>query len=274
MGHRASAQELTVREMRELIVLTLPHRVDPHFDENVSPVGASRPGGADRAAHPAGKTVSHTFLYCTILFLPSPQDADEERLCYLSDDGSSASRNSSPTYDPSPAPVGAAEADAAEALLLLHSSEAPVAAVAASPKSHAQPARPKSCLCDLCGMSFLNKQGLYYHRRQLHAAEGLYNRFSCCHCGQGFKVEGHLHRHQSLCQGQPLVAAARPKSFSCDLCSRSFSHKQSLYQHRRLAHVTEGLYNRFSCSYCGQGFKAEGFLDRHQALRVCFRRFR
>ena len=200
--------------------------------------------------------MTHVLCYACTIFV-SPQEADEERLCYLSEDDSPASGNS-----PSPAlsltvVATEAEVDAVEALVLLQQYPTIVAAGL----------KCKSYVCHVCGESFLSKQVLYRHRRQAHS--GLYARFSCLHCGQGFKIEWRRDRHQVLCDARPF---ARPRSSVCDLCGESFGHKQTLYQHRRQKHFTAGLYGTFWCLHCGRGFKAEGYLERHQALGVCFRR--
>ena len=218
------------------------------------------------------------FYAMHVLVFVSPQDADEERLCYLSDDDSPAltgADDDSPVSGNSSSPAltvvaTEAEVDAVEALVLLQQYPyvtATSTAAAAGPKRPAQPARPKSSACHLCGESFLNKQELYRHSRQAHS--DLYARFSCRHCGQGFKIEWRRDRHQMLCDARPF---ATPRSSVCDLCGESFGHKQTLYQHKRQKHFTAGLYGKFWCRHCGRGFKVEGYLERHQALGVCFAR--
>ena len=90
------AQELTGREiflskMIKAIALALTHRVGPHFpDQNVSPVGVSRPGGGDRRplrslarAAQAGKTVMHVSyaMHVLLLFLLRKRTKSASVIC-------------------------------------------------------------------------------------------------------------------------------------------------------------------------------------------------
>ena len=77
--------------------------------------------------------------------------------------------------------------------------------------------------------------------------------FQCSECEKEFSnshgLEVHVRRcHQIEC-----------RIYSCDLCSKSFSHRLSLIQHRR-GHFQE---KSFECHLCGKSFKRSSTLTTH-----------
>ena len=123
--------------------------------------------------------------------------------------------------------------------------------------------------CKFCTKSFLTKKSLKAHiRNHLVKKEAT---FQCAQCPQKFVYQSLLDRHAAthLKPVQPVVI----KEYACDLCDKSYSHKQSLKSHMIRDHPTE-LFPKgtdadngdpVQCLHCSMTFEYASLLDRHLA---------
>ncbi|KAJ8680919.1 hypothetical protein QAD02_016706 [Eretmocerus hayati] len=91
--------------------------------------------------------------------------------------------------------------------------------------------------CDTCGARFNRKSNLARHVKS--HSDGNSNPSSCSICGEGLTARSELKAH--------MVCHSKDKSFACDLCGKSFKHRQNLDSHKKVLHVTDGTSRLGSC---------------------------
>lgn len=103
--------------------------------------------------------------------------------------------------------------------------------------------------CEVCDKIITRSYNFMRHQ-SVHTGVRKY----CCHiCGNSFRLSGILSRHIQEFH-------LRIKNLSCDICSRKFSSKQSLQDHK-LIHSNE---RSFVCDICNSAFKQKSALRIHK----------
>ncbi|XP_033210152.1 zinc finger protein 718-like [Belonocnema kinseyi] len=112
--------------------------------------------------------------------------------------------------------------------------------------------------CDKCARSYKWPKDLNRHKRLIHAA--VKSQFICDFCGHKFDTKDHLVVHMTLHYTSQIDDS--PKStYKCDQCSRSYSYRRGLTEHKRLVHGEVKL--QFTCDICGFKTKRKQYLSRH-----------
>ena len=152
-------------------------------------------------------------------------------------------------------------------------------------KSHLNSHIKLNIVCDLCGKSFSNKQGLKDHMKYNHASAeqkekmkvkcpvpdcnyahvrkdkvDLHHRrihlkvkrFHCPHCDDAFFLKNRLEEHiNGIHLGK--------KPYKCELCEFCTAYKNVHKEHKKVAHGNQ----RFDCPYCSHSAKYKGNLTKH-----------
>ena len=135
--------------------------------------------------------------------------------------------------------------------------------------------------CSNCNKVFESKMKLTNHVRYNHSP-WLY---SCALCGKKFSMKRDLERHIVPCaQGKGKKSTLQDPKFTCEMCRKGFSSKDSLVPHIRRKHKVELLnqptaFKReifekyfpmrrkrevpWNCTKCSQSFKKNSHLKRH-----------
>ncbi|KAK4291441.1 hypothetical protein Pmani_035726 [Petrolisthes manimaculis] len=108
----------------------------------------------------------------------------------------------------------------------------------------------KKYTCADCGTAFLRKCNLSAHRKRFHGCSDM--RLVCEVCGLATTTQRDLRRHQ-------LATHTKQKPFSCKMCHRSYTAKESLNNHLR-THTGD---KPFQCE-CGKAFYKREVLRKHQ----------
>lgn len=102
-------------------------------------------------------------------------------------------------------------------------------------------------LCDICGKSFLNENGLRNHI-QTHRETKSY---LCQICSKAFKMKSSLRAH--------IKTHDTERSFVCDECGKSFKKKCTLSEHKK---YHAGDFS-FPCNWCSKKFVSRSLLNTH-----------
>lgn len=102
-------------------------------------------------------------------------------------------------------------------------------------------------LCDICGKSFLNENGLRCHM-QTHRETKSY---LCQICSKAFKMKCSLRAH--------IKTHDTERSFVCDECGKSFKKKYTLTEHKK---YHAGDFS-FPCNWCCKKFVSKSLLNNH-----------
>ncbi|XP_050540127.1 gastrula zinc finger protein XlCGF42.1-like [Daktulosphaira vitifoliae] len=106
----------------------------------------------------------------------------------------------------------------------------------------------RSHFCSICSKGFKRKRSLEIHLKT-HVIE---KPFQCITCSKYFKNKQCLKKHL-------IRKHSDIKAYSCDICKRKFSLKDSLVSHKKI-HVGS---TQFACYLCNQRFKEKRYLQRH-----------
>ena len=80
---------------------------------------------------------------------------------------------------------------------------------------------PRTYACDMCCRTFGSSGGLYKHKKTVHGRDE--DLIPCPYCDNKFCTQSALKRHL------PKHSSERPHV--CDLCGRSYKHKDALMNH-------------------------------------------
>ncbi|XP_073978060.1 zinc finger Y-chromosomal protein-like isoform X1 [Rhodnius prolixus] len=114
--------------------------------------------------------------------------------------------------------------------------------------------------CARCGRSYMHKVTLKRHQTYECGIEPM---FSCPHCPYRGKHRRHLKNHVALKHYHISLDSRR---FKCDLCCKSYSHKQSLYNHKK---YECGKEPQFQCPHCPYKGKYLRHLRNHIGIKHC-----
>lgn len=130
-----------------------------------------------------------------------------------------------------------------------------------------QNAKTISYVCDLCGKGFKNQSSIPHHKASAHpnGKIGQHKKvpFECEICGQKLATKMSLQRHKKLIHGtikiQATTSAAKPETFNCPICSKSFDLKRVFDRHVKFTHKST-----FSCAQCSMTFDSHRQLMHHK----------
>eukprot|EP00094_Tigriopus_californicus_P007299 TCALIF_07026-PA protein Name:"Similar to ZNF571 Zinc finger protein 571 (Pongo abelii)" AED:0.33 eAED:0.33 QI:0/0/0/1/1/1/2/0/349 len=140
--------------------------------------------------------------------------------------------------------------------------------------------------CDECNGVFPCMSKLVRHVSQVHKSD---RPFSCKVCGQGFKANNHLTRHEKL-HLRPLISCSqcseqfatpwllqrhvdtKHKVSKCDICVRVFKSGKELYQHNHTFHrkTPDGGH---ACKICGRPLSSKLLKEMHERTHSTDRPF-
>lgn len=139
--------------------------------------------------------------------------------------------------------------------------------------------------CDLCPKAYMRTNDLEHHKKMAHLEGGAEparpSSLLCDLCGKEFRCRSQLAIHYQTHTGE------RPHL--CDICGRKFSRQYQLKRHKILVHANHGNGEGgltpdapFSCGVCGKRLKTEALLAAHGRIHsgdkphrcgVCLRSF-
>lgn len=98
---------------------------------------------------------------------------------------------------------------------------------------------------------------------------GREDQFNCSHCPFKTKFKQNINRHFARQHGKGCKVTSESqdlekKKFNCTVCSRSYSHWRSLYNHQKFECGKEA---RFFCSICSYKTKVKQNFNRHLKQR-------
>lgn len=144
----------------------------------------------------------------------------------------------------------------------------------------------KAYSCELCSQRFKHPGDLTRHRNSVHT-EG--KPFHCAQCDARYKTNKDLRRHQrnahsavtqvnDIDETLPVnditslnipsasnipVSNSISETYSCKVCSRVLSNKNSLLRHMTLSHSDR---KPFTCRYCNKAFAIMQYLREHERI--------
>lgn len=107
--------------------------------------------------------------------------------------------------------------------------------------------------CDLCGMSFKNKDSMRVHM-YFHNPES--SMFECEICGKTYTWEVSLRAHMKTHDPESPM-------FECEICGKLFTNKSDRTKHLKLHDPESPM---FPCELCGKLFKTKAYLKVHMKL--------
>lgn len=121
--------------------------------------------------------------------------------------------------------------------------------------------------CDLCQKTFKQFKSIKFHIGSAHADDECLE-FTCQYCGIIFSRLGRLDTHLQTEHCDLLrkkgIKPVKPKPFSCDVCSKGFTLKNSLRNHLAVIHSRSDLLEQsFKCEHCGKLFAIRSRLEFH-----------
>ncbi|XP_031638324.1 zinc finger protein 883-like [Contarinia nasturtii] len=127
------------------------------------------------------------------------------------------------------------------------------------PKREKKPPLPpkipdRKFTCELCGMSFTQRGGLYTHMT-VHSD---YRPHKCEVCGLGFKRKRTMQDHRKT--------HTDSLDWKCTQCDKAFRKKISLRRH--LEYHTGSILKPFTCDFCGKGFRLNANLIEHRRIHT------
>ncbi|XP_078009912.1 uncharacterized protein LOC110214195 isoform X2 [Phascolarctos cinereus] len=117
---------------------------------------------------------------------------------------------------------------------------------------HKSPAGQRPYKCDTCGQGFKRNSDLMKHEK-MHSGEKPYE---CNECGKAFSWSSALIQHQRIHTGE--------KPYECKECGKAFGWSSELIRHQRI-HTGERPYE---CSECGKAFVRSSALIQHQRIHT------
>ncbi|XP_057661584.1 zinc finger and BTB domain-containing protein 17-like isoform X32 [Diorhabda carinulata] len=111
--------------------------------------------------------------------------------------------------------------------------------------------------CKLCNKHYRNSSGMSYHNFRKHKDLFCTNPVLCEICGLDFPNDSNLKRHMNK--------HTTNKLFSCEICSKSFTHSHTLNTHKLVQHTGA---KRYRCEYCGKKFPFHTAYDYHLKLHT------
>ena len=133
---------------------------------------------------------------------------------------------------------------------------------------------PETFPCDTCSKSFKRKDILFKHCERVH---NLYNvnmdalrksfqtNAICQMCGKDFREDHNMfetHLVDKVCMNKDkIIEINKDMKFQCDLCEKSYSHKDELNRHFRWKHTSKQT--TFKCNECSASYSSKSSLNRH-----------
>ena len=119
-------------------------------------------------------------------------------------------------------------------------------------------------ICEICNKTFKTKASLKIHQGRLHS--DLMN-FKCEDCGANFKHKCNLSRHENEKHfghniDWRLVQFTEDLKFTCDICSKLFTRKSTLDEHKHIVHGNPAT--KHKCQYCSKEFNKLFDAKRHE----------
>ena len=111
---------------------------------------------------------------------------------------------------------------------------------------------PKPKICEKCGKGFTTTAGLTEHMEHVHIKNR--DKFQCSKCAKMYTRKSGLEYHMKT-----VHESDSNVYFSCDICDKSFKHKNNLRLHQH-THKTK----EFKCNKCNASFKQNCHLLFHQ----------
>ncbi|CAB0019113.1 unnamed protein product [Nesidiocoris tenuis] len=119
----------------------------------------------------------------------------------------------------------------------------------------------KNYRCKKCGRTFLRKQHLNSHNREVHMAKAPDERSPCDKCGKifpsKFKLDHHMRSHKE-------------KLFACDMCKFKGPSASALRRHKMMVHLN---FRPFPCPECDHRAKTKNGLEIHLLTHSTEKRF-
>ncbi|XP_057661587.1 zinc finger protein ZFMSA12A-like isoform X35 [Diorhabda carinulata] len=111
--------------------------------------------------------------------------------------------------------------------------------------------------CKLCDKHYRNRSGMSYHNFRHHRNSTSRAPVLCEICGLDFpnrsKLKSHMNKHTV------------EKPFTCEYCSKTFTHSSTLNVHKSVKHTGT---KRYTCSFCGKQFPFHAAYNYHLKLHT------
>ena len=125
--------------------------------------------------------------------------------------------------------------------------------------------------CELCGVSYKQRSGLFQHRKAFHSGSGKHayvKVYRCEVCSKRFRYEKNLFQHL-VSEGHMTEnqTVSEEDILECPYCDKKFYLKGKLHKHLSHFHY-QGKSQE--CEYCGKIFHVKGSLSRHRKKHMSF----